>query len=206
MELMRKYDEALKRSPVRTKATMGVILSAIGNAMGQYRASNGASIDKKMVFLFSMRGMPPWSHWWFNILDAAFPKLPILGRLLLDQLLWRPILHIYSFVAMGLLTGSSPRAIRNTISEKFRGTVIAGLKFGMVTQTANLYMVPLRWRTTFWEFASLFWNIYLTIQCGLKEKPALRNGDEKAKTDKIGITSKPADTQRPGESEMAKGA
>lgn len=163
-QILAKYDVALRTRPVRTKATVGFCLSALGNILGQYRAAPNEAIDVKLAFLFAIRGSPPWSHWWFNWLDNAFPGLPVLARLCLDQLLWRPLLVLYSFVAMGLLEGKSLAAIGDTLKNRFQPTVIASLRFGFVTQTVNFKLVPLRWRTTFWEFASLFWNIYLTLQ------------------------------------------
>jgi len=174
--LLAKYDDSLRKQPVITKASVGCILSAVANAMGQYRSAPDDPINKKTVALFALRGTPPWSHFWFNWLDGAFPGMPILVRLALDQLLWRPFLVLYSFVAMGVLQGHSWNSIKETLQSKLIQTSINSLKFGIVMQSINLKLVPLRYRTTFWEFASLFWNIYLTLQ--------MRREEEKKKKDK----------------------
>merc|ERR1740138_520472 len=171
--LLAKYDIELKRNPVRTKALVGCILSAVANAMGQYRSSPESPINRKTVALFALRGTPPWSHWWFNWLDGAFPGMPVLVRLALDQFLWRPFLVLYSFVAMGVLQGHSWQSIKETLQSKLVATSVNSLKFGVIAQTLNLKLVPLRYRTTFWEVASLFWNFYLTLQ--------MRRAEEKKK-------------------------
>lgn len=167
--ILKRYDLALQTQPVRTKAMVGFIMSAVGNAMGQYRSNPQASISSRLVLLFALRGTPPFSHWWFNWLDRAVPDLPVLGRLALDQLLWRPLLVLYSFVAMGLLEGKTRDGIVDTLRSRYKSTVAGSLRFGVVTQIVNLKLVPLRWRTTFWECASLFWNIYLTLQMKKEE-------------------------------------
>lgn len=178
------YQRALQERPIRTKAIVGTVSAFLSSLMGQY-TQTGCMPDLVLAVLFAVRGMPPYSHWWFGLISGTYnAKLNaslvavlrplqerVWTRVLLDQLLWRPLLTMYTFVAMGFLRLRPWEQTRAQIEERFFPTLRKQISIGIPQAFMNQGLVPLAWRTTFNDVFFLLWNAYLATQVRIHAPP-----------------------------------
>ena len=93
----------------------------------------------------------------------AIRKRPLL-KVFLDNVIWRPFLILYSFVAFGILMGRTPKEIAEELRQKFRSSYLTGLKIHPISSLINMTVVPLPMRTSWSELVGFFWNWYLSIK------------------------------------------
>uniref|UniRef100_A0A7S1XVV5 Peroxisomal membrane protein 2 n=1 Tax=Phaeomonas parva TaxID=124430 RepID=A0A7S1XVV5_9STRA len=164
------YAEALRKKPLQTKALIGFIGAAASNIVAQLSAprkpgrSREGAFQWGVCFLFALHNSPPLSHFWYAFLERvpALRKSPIL-KVILDNIIWRPFLLLYSFVCFGLLMGRTPSEIMAELRSKFKSSYLTGLKIYPVASLVNMTMVPVDMRTSFSELVGFFWNWYLSL-------------------------------------------
>jgi hypothetical protein len=175
--LIQTYGRLLKEKPVRTKATVAFFGSFLSSLLSQRIADPKAPIVWSLALKFAIRGIPPFSHWWFNLLDGVYDELHpgakvlhrYLGsrlwtRVVADQFFWRPILIMYSFTMMAFLKGESVKAWKHQVRTRFLETWSVALRIGIPQAIVNQGFIPLEWRLTFLEAVSLVWNTLLALR------------------------------------------
>eukprot|EP00746_Dinoflagellata_sp_MGD_P124658 gnl/MRDRNA2_/MRDRNA2_59267_c0_seq1.p1 gnl/MRDRNA2_/MRDRNA2_59267_c0~~gnl/MRDRNA2_/MRDRNA2_59267_c0_seq1.p1 ORF type:complete len:191 (-),score=27.80 gnl/MRDRNA2_/MRDRNA2_59267_c0_seq1:455-1027(-) len=177
------YGRLLKEKPVRTKATVAFFGGFISSLLSQRIADPKAPIVWSLAFKFALRGTPPFSHWWFNLLDGVYnehhPAAKALHRyvgsrlwrrVVADQFFWRPTLIMYSFTLMAFLKGDSVKEWKHAVSTRFLETWSIALRIGIPQAIVNQGFVPLEWRQPFLEAVSLVWNTLLALRVARAQK------------------------------------
>eukprot|EP00968_Pinguiococcus_pyrenoidosus_P015762 scaffold1467_cov264-Pinguiococcus_pyrenoidosus.AAC.24 len=131
------YAEALRTRPLQTKAAIGFIGAAASNIVAQApktqctaqkgRGGTRGSFQWAICFLFALHNSPPLSHFWYAFLERVprLSKSPIL-KVILDNVIWRPFLLLYSFVCFGILMGRTPKEIMAELRAKFVSSYVTG--------------------------------------------------------------------------------
>mmetsp|Transcript_66009 Transcript_66009/g.113466 ORF Transcript_66009/g.113466 Transcript_66009/m.113466 type:complete len:222 (+) Transcript_66009:24-689(+) len=174
-----RYTDALKSNPLKTKAATAFILSGISAVISKMQ-NNGWKIDADVLttaFQMALMSCPPWSHYWYPILDMI-SKNPVI-KTIIDQVFWRPLMIAYSFVLVNLFRGKSLLEIKNILKESFPTTVKNAWRIWPAAQLLNQLVVPLHLRTVSMDCVGFFWDMYLTLAI-TKSPPAIEPNEPSA--------------------------
>ncbi|GMR30431.1 hypothetical protein PMAYCL1PPCAC_00626, partial [Pristionchus mayeri] len=108
----------------------------------------------------------PLQSRWFILLEkirSGPAKLVPLKRLAVDQVLFAPGCGAYILVCLRVLEGHTLLDAMSACKRDWFGIWTMSIKFWPVVNLFNFYLVPLQMRVVFVQFASLFWNSYLSF-------------------------------------------
>jgi protein Mpv17 len=159
------YIRQLEKRPIATKALSAFVLGFWSNLIASF-AENG-SCNMPRALKYGLMNCPPYSHFWFPFLDSLTTSVPL--KLLIDQLIWRPLLIGYTFVGMGLFQGLPVTEIKEILDQRYCSVVYNGLKLWPAVAFFNLQVVPLQFRSLTLELVSFFWGIYVSVATGGKK-------------------------------------
>ena len=120
------YMRALARRPLATKAVSGFCLGAMSNMVASFQQTG--RIDVLRAMRYGMLNSPPYSHFWFPFLDSLTSKSVV--KLVIDQLVYRPVMIAYSLCGVGLMQGHSRRRIAETLRASYLKVGIDNLACG----------------------------------------------------------------------------
>lgn len=121
----------------------------------------------------------PVLHFWYVWLDHLFKNRPASSsttvlKLLLDQLVFTPIVNAGFFAYMALIGGTRLRDVPAVISVNLWPTLVTNWTVWPAVQWFNFTCVPPALQVLFGNVVSLFWNSYLTLITQQREHPRTR--------------------------------
>merc|ERR1719487_1121191 len=139
------YDRMNRTYPFSTKtgteASLGAASSAIGMLI-QGRFSLWEAI------WYGIIKCPPYSEFWFRMLDKQFGPGRVLLKTVLDQLIWRPILIFYLFIFNGLANGNKWAEVKASL-KYYPRAIVGGWKVWPIALLINFRYVPVTYQSNF---------------------------------------------------------
>ena len=164
--LAQVYGQMLARAPALTKYCTTFWICAVSVYISQ-RISDTVSL-KRIVSYSAVVGAPPYSHYWFLLLERM--RVGSTTSMVLDQVLWRPITIAWSFVVGAYLNDGSLKNLGTNLREDFLKSFRNGLLIWVPASLINFRYVPSQWRVLFIDLVHFFWDIYLCTITMSKKK------------------------------------
>lgn len=186
-ELLTSYRNALRDSPIQTKALTSLVISLLGELFGAYLrrrkflatykyagAERAPSIvNLKRLGIFGFYGLAitgPLFHWWYGSLEKIVRhyniesnNAQVATKILLDRLVLTPPFLLFTLAYMqGLLTGK-PNVAAENVKKAYPGALALNWKVWTVAQYINFQFVPLDYRVLFGNAVAFWWNCYLSL-------------------------------------------
>ncbi|CAJ1376970.1 unnamed protein product [Effrenium voratum] len=154
------YDLQMKARPLATKALTSALLAACSNVVAQIIQRKAAWRE---VLSFSMQALPPYSHFWFQLLENQLGPGRAALKTVLDQLLFRPVMLWYCFVTSGLLSGKRWTEVKENIRCNFAKVVVNSWKVWPAAMWLTQKYVPPLYQSTSTDLLSFFWDVYESL-------------------------------------------
>nr|XP_053632446.1 peroxisomal membrane protein 2-like [Cherax quadricarinatus]XP_053632454.1 peroxisomal membrane protein 2-like [Cherax quadricarinatus] len=161
------YNEFLYVRPLLTKACTSAFTGALGDFLGQLITKqpsiNYCSIARYAGYGFVVTG--PLAHHFYKMLDKVVPTTAwgaAFKRLLIDRLMFSPLLLLLSLYLLSRLEGKSHRTCAKEVQLKYWAALKMNWKVWTPVQYININYVPQQYRSLFANVVAIFWIIYLT--------------------------------------------
>lgn len=164
------YQEAIKTSPIKTKALTSFVGLIISDCIAQASDSSGAAYDLLRTARMATFGIL-WhgaaGHFWYKLLDQVIlPNKPksawtIVCKTVADQAIWSPVNTVIFYASLAAMEGHAYR-IPTILDEKLLSTVIAGYALWPLAHVINFKFVPSQHRLLYVNIINLFWTVYLS--------------------------------------------
>lgn len=112
---------------------------------------------------YAVVASPPLSLFWYSFLEHF--SMFCLVRTAADQLVWQPVMLLYSMLAVGLLQGRSWDDCTANIHQHYVNTLLSGLMFWPLVQYTNQRFITLRYRIIVMSAIAFVWDIFYAVQC-----------------------------------------
>lgn len=109
----------------------------------------------------------PATIYWFEFLVQLFPSSTLLSaiqRMLLDQLIWAPLVIITLFGTVGLLEGLSLQMVITRIKLSFWSTLYSNWLLWPLVQLINMSIIPAEYRIILANTVNIPWTAYLAYK------------------------------------------
>ncbi|KAG7169996.1 peroxisomal membrane protein 2-like [Homarus americanus] len=164
---LRTYNGCLYAQPLLTKACTSAFTGALGDFLGQLitrqPSINFYSMARYASFGFFVTG--PLAHNFYKKIDKLVPATErgaAIKRLLVDRLMFAPLLLLLSLYLLSRLEGKSHRTCANEIQLKYWAALKMNWKVWTPVQYININYIPQQYRSLFANCVAVFWIIYLT--------------------------------------------
>ncbi|KAK9318046.1 hypothetical protein V1522DRAFT_396613 [Lipomyces starkeyi] len=101
-------------------------------------------------------------HVWIPITEDSV-VVPVLLRVLLDQLIWTPLALSGFFAFISFVEGGGTKAVKHKLSTLFIPTLKSNYMVWPAAQIINFRLIPLHFQLPFISTVGLLWNIWLSI-------------------------------------------
>ncbi|XP_028824622.1 peroxisomal membrane protein 2-like [Denticeps clupeoides] len=173
--LLQQYLRLLHKYPIMTKSITSGVLSALGNVLSQalegrrsvQASSPVKSLDALGPLRFAGYGLcitGPCSHHFYQMLEVLLPASQphfMVKRLLLDRLLYAPLLLLLFFLVMNVLEGRRWQDFAQKVRRDYLAALTMNWKVWTPFQFVNINYVPVQFRVLFSNVVALFWYAYL---------------------------------------------
>jgi hypothetical protein len=173
-----RYSKLMQTSPLFTKTVTAFVLATISNGFANALAGKFQPLSN---LKYGMTCAPPYTHFWFILLDKM-TKNTIL-QVILDQLLWRPLLIYYIFVSDGYMKGETSTETKDKLRNVYPTVVVNSWKVWPIVSFLNLSFTPPVMRSVVLDLVSFVWDIYTSTMLMSKT-----NDDNHAKEGLIKMT------------------
>jgi len=176
------YLHLLNVVPIQTKAVTAAVLAYLGNVLTQkvFEKSPKMNHTRALKFVAYYLILVPIAHYWYKLLDVAFPKKKekdgnakpslidssVLKKLAADELLFDPFCIVFFYTVISILERKNPSEIKDRIVENYWPTQKASWKLWPMVQLVNFAVIPGHLRILFINVVSFFWGIFLQVQAG----------------------------------------
>eukprot|EP00931_Biecheleriopsis_adriatica_P008347 TRINITY_DN109549_c0_g1_i1.p1 TRINITY_DN109549_c0_g1~~TRINITY_DN109549_c0_g1_i1.p1 ORF type:complete len:533 (+),score=101.29 TRINITY_DN109549_c0_g1_i1:35-1600(+) len=160
VELSRWYDREMRMRPLLTKTWTAFCMGALSNITAQLVRKR---LAVREAFSWALQGSPPYSHFWFMLLDNQLGPGRAGLKTLLDQALWRPLLTLYVFVSNGLLNGNRWKDIKENVRKNLITVVLNGWKVWPAIMWLNQKYVPALYQSSAMDLAGFIWDVYMSL-------------------------------------------
>ncbi|XP_014250868.1 mpv17-like protein 2 [Cimex lectularius] len=169
LERARKAKEIMfDRHLFLTNVSISVTLSGVGDLIVQsYRKHHGKckEIDLTRTKNMSLTGatVGVLCHNWYKYLDVWLPGHTVsmvLKKVVVDQIVFSPVMLTAFFLTLGVLEKSSWKTIRNELVEKGKILYMAEWVVWPPAQVINFYLLPTKYRVLYDNTISLGYDIY----------------------------------------------
>eukprot|EP00435_Cladocopium_sp_Y103_P062574 s490_g24.t1 len=154
------YDLQIQVRPAATKALTSSFLAVCSSVVAQIIRRK---LSLKEVLSFTLQAAPPFSHFWFAMLEAKLGPGKALLKTALDQLFFRPIMVFYCFVATGVLSGKRWAEVHANVQRNFAKVVINSWKVWPGAIFLTQRYLPQHYRSAFIELLAFFWDVYESL-------------------------------------------
>ncbi|KAK7204596.1 hypothetical protein BZA70DRAFT_267816 [Myxozyma melibiosi] len=106
---------------------------------------------------------------WLELLDAWLPIsddsviVPVLCRVIVDQLVWTPIALSGFFAFMSFVEGAGVGGLKRKLSTLLVPTLKTNFTIWPAAQIINFRLIPLHYQLPFCSTVGLFWNTFLSL-------------------------------------------
>ena len=151
---------------ISPQGATSAFISGAGDMAAQLAIEKKETLDTKRFAIFTTLGgflVAPALHNWYNALNRNFPGssfVPIVKRILADQILFAPI-FLPVFMGSMLLLEGKPDPI-GEISRSYWSILIANWSIWTPVSTVNFALVPPHFQVLFANSFSFIWNSYLS--------------------------------------------
>ncbi|CAK9009958.1 PXMP2/4 family protein 3 [Durusdinium trenchii] len=161
------YDQQIEVRPLATKALTSSVLAALSSVVAQV-IRRKASIRE--VVSFTLQAAPPFSHFWFELLEAKLGPGKAALKTTVDQLLFRPIMIWYCFVFGGFLSGKRWTEVKDNLHRNFAKVVVSSWKVWPAAMWLTHRYIPAQYRSAFTEMLAFFWDVYESLMVSGAER------------------------------------
>jgi len=163
------YNKSLEKNPILTKSVTSAIISMLSDIFAQ-KVIQKQPLNLARPIKFGIWGfffIAPLNHNYYKLLDSqvSAKKLKgtsaVIGKLLVDQLLYAPLILSLFFIVMNILN-MTPFNIKRQIKRDLLNTLKSNWKIWPVAQFINFYFVPVQLRVLFGNVIAFGWNAYLS--------------------------------------------
>jgi hypothetical protein len=172
MKVLNWYKTVAEIHPFRTKAISGSIIFFLGDVLCQTleikKFHERDVYDWKRACLQGSFGfiINPYTHYQFNILvPKLFPankKYSFIKSVIYSATIGDAIFNLSFFIYMGMMRKKCHRITLSDLPEKFVPVQITNMQVYPLVYLFNFYFIPMNFRVLFDNFASIFWNVYLS--------------------------------------------
>ncbi|OJJ49671.1 hypothetical protein ASPZODRAFT_57752 [Penicilliopsis zonata CBS 506.65] len=113
--------------------------------------------------------MAPVQFQWFRFLSTTFPltkknpTVPVLKRVIVDQLMFAPIGLVCFFSFMTIAEGGGKRALLRKFQDVYLPTLKANFILWPAVQILNFRVVPIQFQIPFVSTIGIAWTAYLSL-------------------------------------------
>ncbi len=186
-ELLTSYRNALRESPIQTKALTSLVISLLGELFGaylrrrkylttyKYSSAEYAPpmVDLKRLGIFGFYGLAitgPMFHWWYGALEKIVnhyriesSHAQVFTKILLDRIVMTPPFLLFTLLYMQGLMTMKPRVTVDNVKKAYPSALALNWKVWTVAQYINFQFVPLDYRVLFGNAVAFWWNCYLSL-------------------------------------------
>ena len=186
-ELLTSYRNALRESPIQTKALTSLVISLLGELLGAYfrrrkylhtyKYANADQappiVDLKRLGIFGFYGLAitgPFFHWWYGSLEKVVRHYQIESnnaqvfiKILLDRIVMTPPFLLFTLAYMQGLMTMKPKVAAENVKKAYPSALALNWKIWTVAQYVNFQFVPLDYRVLFGNAVAFWWNCYLSL-------------------------------------------
>lgn len=167
--LLAMYVQAVRKYPIRTKATSTCLLALLGDYFAQriaQRQDPGFSLDVRRSASIGVWGfcfMGPVLHYWYGLLDRMFlGRYAVLSKVLSDQILFAPFFNGAFIAGVGSLEGHPTKEVSETVKTKLWPSMKANWTLWPAAQLINFTVIPRTFQIVYVNCVALVWNVILT--------------------------------------------
>ncbi|CAH0761284.1 unnamed protein product [Diatraea saccharalis] len=151
-----------------TNVTISVSLSALGDSLEQsyelyVKEQKEYDAKRTLNMAFSGSAVGVLCHYWYKILDKFIVGKTadmVIKKLLLDQLIFSPIMIMTFFGSLALLEDNPLQNFKEEVRDKFLTLYTAEWMVWPPAQVINFYFLPTRYRVLYDNIISLGYDIY----------------------------------------------
>eukprot|EP01031_Cornospumella_fuschlensis_P027096 gene27096-32739_t len=189
--IWQQYNSLLETHPLTTKCITAGVIAAVADVTCQVNFPSPEEVNKPILermdwkrtrnfalvntFLF-----PPLAHYWYGFLSVKIVGTTFLAavkRVILDQMLFAPILLASFFSAVLVVNGESDR-IPDKLRNDLPTTILTNYTVWIPAQLINFQFVPIPFRVLWANAVGFFWNIYLSYAAVNSTKSEGEKGDK----------------------------
>merc|ERR1711971_1345605 len=164
--LLSAYRGLLRLRPLLTKSITSGVISCAGSCIAQLATQpQGVSVNvARAVLVYGGLVTGPVTHYFYILLDRAFPGSGIASRILrvlTDRLIFSPPFLLLTLYLLDRLKGSSHANARESVRSSYWNALLANWKIWTIPQIVNINLVAPQYRVLFANMVALVWNSYL---------------------------------------------
>lgn len=172
--LWNSYNKSLEARPIFTKCATSLTGFCIGDTIAQF-ATSGHTYDWKRTARFMGYGVAvhaPSCHFFYKFLDrailphAAASTRAVITKVAIDQLLYTPVAIGAFYFTLDTLEGH-PLRLQETMTEKFKPTLLAGWTVWPLVHVINFRFIPSSQRVLYINCVQILWN---TVLCKIASR------------------------------------
>mmetsp|Transcript_14420 Transcript_14420/g.21401 ORF Transcript_14420/g.21401 Transcript_14420/m.21401 type:complete len:282 (+) Transcript_14420:54-899(+) len=168
-DIWTSYENALASNPILVKACTSLVGFSVGDFLAQKCISKSSEFDylrlaRMASFGFLFHGTV--SHFFYNKLEEVIPgttTLPVIKKVLTDQVLWAPIFTFVYLTYMGVTSGMNPESIGEKIKADLIKGVVGSWSVWPLVHAIGFKFVPLRQRLLYINCIQIGYNVFLSI-------------------------------------------
>lgn len=161
--LARWYDRQMRLAPLRTNTWTAFVMGGLSNSVAQLIERKLGEFSAREMLSYGLQASPPYSHFWFMMLDRKLGPGREVVKTTLHQVVWAPLLIAYTFVTDGLLNGRSWAEVRGDLRTNLAKTIFDGWRVwpGVIFVTQKY--VPALYQSSIMDVVAFFWDIYISL-------------------------------------------
>lgn len=164
-DLLRAYTSLLRQWPILTKSGTSALTSCLGSSLQQVVTEGKVNCNIARSFLlYGGLVSGPITHFLYIALDKIFPGPGLtqgLLRVLTDRLIFSPAFLFLTIYLINRLQGRSHRECLDSLTSKYKTSLLANWKIWTLPQIVNINLVPAQYRVLFANMVAFVWNFYL---------------------------------------------
>lgn len=172
-----EYNNALRTSPLKTKAITSSIISILGELTSswiQKTRGKSRSLPESLhrIIVFGTYGLfltGPVFNWWYAFLEKTVksfnlpPSLSTIIKIALDRLVITPPFLLFTLAYLNFFLTFDREKTIQIIKRNFAVSLFTNWKVWTPAQVINFQLVPFDFRVLFGNCVALWWNVYLSL-------------------------------------------
>lgn len=170
-EAGRKYLQALRTHPLRTKAITAGCIAGCSQTIAQ-KVGGAKRLDYRriaLVFLYGLVYAGPFGHFLHKLMDHLFKRkqdgATIAKKVALEQALSGPWNNLIYMLYFGLILEGRPWSfVKNKLKRDYVNVQLSSWKVWPLISLINYRYVPLEFRVLFHGLAAACWGVFLNLK------------------------------------------
>ena len=188
MRIFELYLSLLRKYPLKTRMLTAAFIGGLGNYLSQKMADSNKGVVWRRVLRFAALQFlltPVHAVWYPTNADLAArvsadsPKVQVLVRVLLDQLIYSPMLNATAIFLAAVLGGESAEGAARNVRGAWASTQMRSWCVWPFAQLMNYSVVPAELQIFFANLVGLLWTIIFSRLLQQQQQQKQKQGRKK---------------------------